>query len=127
VQSTTKAKRLSGQRLAHLRQVEQLRRALRPGGAERPHLPRPHLLDGLHDRGEHQVEPPGHQVCHRRRAAAVGDLGEAHAGPVLEQRRREVLRAAGPGDAAVQPAWVGLGMGDQLRDAPRPGRRARRA
>jgi hypothetical protein len=50
---------------------------------------------------------------HRRPGAAIRNLGELHAGGLLEQHRREVERAADADMRSDDRAWPGLRCGDQ--------------
>ncbi len=102
--------------LFHRRHLGQIGRASRPGDGERPRLAG---LDLRKDRG--LVVHEHHHLPSEERGDRVSRALERHpqhvdAGDGGEPHRRQVVRAAHGADRRRQPAGIGLGVGDEVRD-----------
>ena len=63
---------------------------------------------------EHDIDAAGHQILHRRRAAAIGHEAEARAGDLLEIHAGDLRAAGGADGRGLRLIWIGLEPGDQL-------------
>jgi hypothetical protein len=84
---------------------------------QRPQLAGLHLCQHIRQVVDGQVDAAGDEVRHGRRAAAIGHMGDVDAGAVLQQFRREMRAAAGPGTGIAELARLRLRPLDQLRQA----------
>ena len=63
---------------------------------------------------EHHIDMTGDQVVERRRRALIGHMDELGVRDRLEQLSGQVRRGADALRGVVEPARIGLGVGDQL-------------
>ncbi len=73
-----------------------------------------HLGDGVGGLVEHDVDAAGHQVLHRRRAAAIGHEAEARAGDLLEIHAGDLRAAGGADGGGLRLVGIGFEPGDQF-------------
>ena len=101
-------------RLRHGRHIRQMGRAHRRADSENPQCAGLVLRQGRRQVVEHEENVAAQQVVHGGRRAAVGHMIELHAGPRLEQGRRQVRCGANALRPVGDGAGVGLGLLDQL-------------
>ena len=77
------------------------------------------MLDHRAGGGEHHLHLTAHQITHRRCAALVTDAHQLHAGHVIEQFRRQIIRRTDRPRGVVESARFRLGQRDQFTHAAR--------
>ena len=85
--------------------------------AKRPHAPRIEVADRRRQALHQRHDLAAHQIVHRRRRAAIGDVGQRHTGRAREQLADEMVHRAVAAGAVGDLAGPCARQLDQLLDA----------
>src|SRR5262245_23239948 len=81
---------------------------------DRPYLAALDEPDRSRIDGAELIDPPRYQILHRWRATSIGNMRDVDPDCRIEQRTREMGRAARTGRTVLHPALVDLGVGNEL-------------
>ena len=70
---------------------------------------------------EHEIDAAGHQILHRRRAAAIRHEAESRSGDLLEIHAGDLRAAGGADGRGLRLVGIGFEPGDQLAHVASPG------
>ena len=100
--------------LDHRRHVGQTCKARAARHRQEPHLAGLRKRQRVRQAGEHRRDMPGHEIGHRRRAAAIRHMDHVEARELEEIRHRQMRGVADAARAVGQRARLLFDMGDEL-------------